>query len=74
MRRKIRAWWRYVVVPFFSRKGDQLLMWIAWRLPDRLVMWCYVRVGAYATTGENRWEGNVPDLPMMEALRRWPVT
>ena len=49
---------------------DKFLMKIAWALPKRLVMWCAVRVGAYATCGKY---GNtvVPELRFMEALDRW---
>ena len=45
-------------------------MKVAWLLPRRVVTWCYVRVGAHATTGKY---GNtiVPELSMMDALGRW---
>jgi hypothetical protein len=56
----------------FSKKKDVALRWIAWRLPHRLVMWCYIRVGANATTGEWRNE-IVPNVTMMDALGRWGV-
>ena len=56
-----------------TKLRDRALMWIAWHLPRSLVMWCYVRVGAHATTGQY---GNtvVPDLTMMDALKRWEAT
>jgi hypothetical protein len=49
---------------------DAMWMWIAHRLPRRLVYWSYIRVGVKATTGRY---GNtvVPEIEMMEALRRW---
>lgn len=49
---------------------DKFLMFIAFRLPKRLVMWCAVRVIANATTGAY---GNqiVPELSAMDALDRW---
>jgi hypothetical protein len=53
-----------------GRQGDRLLMKIAWTLPRRLVMWCYVRVGAHATTGEYS-KTVVPELSMLDALGRW---
>jgi hypothetical protein len=33
-------------------------------------MWCYVRVGAHATTGRYG-DTVVPELSMMDALQRW---
>lgn len=66
---RLRARWtsrRYEA----GKRRDAALRWIAWRLPQRLVMWCYIRVGAHATTGRY---GNtvVPELSMMDALQRW---
>ena len=53
-----------------GRKMDKFVRWIAWKLPKRLVMWCAVRVGAYATTGEYSNQ-IVPDLTFMDAMKRW---
>jgi hypothetical protein len=54
-----------------AKARDTFLRKIAWHLPRRLIMWCYIRVAAHATTGE--YSGTVvPDLTMMEALKRWP--
>jgi len=49
---------------------DEITRKIAWKLPRRLIVWCYVRVVAYATTGKY---GNtvVPELGAMEALGRY---
>ena len=45
-------------------------MWLAWKLPKRLVMWAAVRVGAHATQG--KYENQVvPDLTFLDALKRW---
>lgn len=55
-----------------ERTMDRMLMWIAWRLPKRLVMWSYIRVGAHATQGQYS-NTVVPELGMMEALGRWNV-
>ena len=49
---------------------DKLLLKIAYLFPRRLVMWCAVRVGAHATTG-NHSSQIVPELTFMDALRRW---
>ena len=52
------------------RLKDTIIRRIAWRLPNRLVMWCYMRVGAHATTGKYS-STNVVDLSMMEAIDRF---
>lgn len=67
----MRYWTRWVHVRYeIHRRAERLLLAIVWRLPRRLVMWCYIRVGVHATTGQY---GNtvVPDLTMVEALERW---
>jgi hypothetical protein len=51
---------------------DKFLMWLAFNLPKRLVMWCAVRVGAHATTGQYS-ETVVPQITFMDALGRWPA-
>lgn len=50
--------------------SERLWMWVAWHLPRKLVKWCYIRVGAHATTGEHS-SMVVPELTMMDALKRW---
>ncbi len=68
----VRYWTRWVHVKYeINKRGDALLRTIVWKLPKRLVMWGYIRVAAHATTGKY---GNtvVPELSMMEALKRWP--
>jgi hypothetical protein len=50
--------------------NEKLWMWIAWHLPRTLVMWCAMRVGAYATQG--RYGAQiVSELTFMDAMRRW---
>ena len=51
-------------------KYERLWMFLAWRLPRPLVMWCAIRLIANATQGPYSQQ-IVPDLPAMEALRRW---
>ena len=60
-------WWRYEIYKWWH---DKLPMWIAFKLPQRLVMWCAIRVGGHATTGKY---GNqvVPELYFVDALERW---
>ena len=54
----------------FEKWCEKFLMWIAWRLPKRLVMWCAVRVHAHATTGEYSHQ-IVPELTALDAAKRW---
>ena len=53
-----------------GRKSERFWMWLAWRLPKQLVMWCCVRVGAHATTGKYS-NTVVPELTVVDALKRW---
>jgi hypothetical protein len=61
---------RYDLRYELGKRFEALIRAIVWRLPRRLVMWSYIRVGAHATTGKY---GNtvVPEITMMEALKRW---
>lgn len=52
------------------RGGDDALLWIAYKLPRRLVMWCAVRVINHACVGEHEHQV-VPDLAALDALERW---
>ena len=46
------------------------MMALAWWLPRKLVMWCFIRVVANATQG--KWSSQVvPELTAMDALQRW---
>jgi len=49
---------------------DKFCRWLAGILPDRIVMWCAIQVGAYATQGKYSKQV-VPDLMFMDALKRW---
>ena len=51
-------------------RREKIWMWLAWRMPKRLVYFCGVRMGAHATTGPYSKE-EAPSLYFMEALRRW---
>lgn len=50
--------------------NDKTAHWIARHLPKRLVMWCFIVVTSYATTGEYGRQ-IVPDLTAMDALERY---
>jgi hypothetical protein len=49
---------------------EKLAMKIAWALPRRVVYWCAIRLGCNATQGPYG-DQVVPDLLMMDALKRW---
>ena len=49
---------------------EKILIWITWRLPKSLVMWCGFRIGAYATQGKYDTQ-IVPELGFMDAMKRW---
>jgi hypothetical protein len=49
---------------------EKILMFIVWRLPKSIVYWCAIRLGAYATQGQYSNQV-VPDLKLMDALKRW---
>ena len=45
-------------------------VWIAWKLPRRLIEWATIRLVAHATSGQYSNQ-IVPNLTTVEALRRW---
>lgn len=51
----------------------RIAMWLARHLPKRVVMWCALRLIAYATQGEYGYT-NVSSLTAMDALKRWETT
>lgn len=53
-----------------TRKLERFTCWIAYKLPRKLVMRCYFRVIAHATTGKYS-STVVPELTAMEAIDRW---
>jgi hypothetical protein len=70
MKDALRWIWAWHIKERARRCGEKTLRWIAWHLPRNLVKWCYVRVGAHATSGQYG-DTVVPELRMMDALRRW---
>lgn len=55
---------------YWLKPKEKALMWLVWKLPRKVVMWSYIRVGAHATTGKFS-NTIVPEITMMEALKRW---
>lgn len=53
-----------------NRKKENLIRWVAWKLPREVVKWCFYRVLAHATTG--KYSGQVvPELTWQQAADRW---
>ena len=54
----------------WEKLKDKIIIAIAWKMPRRLVTHCYARVAAHAVQG--KYSGTVvPELSMIEALKRW---
>lgn len=54
----------------YSKRREQLVRAIVWRLPHDLVYWSVIRVWAHGTRG--RWGNTHPDeLNWNQALQRW---
>ena len=49
---------------------ERMAVWIAWRLPRRVVYWAAIRLGSSAAVGEYRNQV-VPELTVLKALSRW---
>lgn len=53
-----------------ERLAERIAIWIARRLPRRVVLWAMIRVAAEATTG--RWSNESPDtLDYQKMHDRW---
>ncbi len=49
---------------------EKIWIWLAWKLPKPLVMWCSIRLLANATQGKYSNQ-EVPALLAVDALQRW---
>ena len=64
----------YIWLTWRSLKGvparDRFWLWLAYRLPRRLVFFAGIRLGEHASGAH--WPGeNLRQLPYTEAIRRW---
>jgi len=50
--------------------SERLWIWLAYRLPKRIVYWASIRLICNATVGQYSNQ-IVPDLTAVDALRRW---
>lgn len=53
-----------------SRKWENVIMYLVWKLPRKIVYWSAIRVATHATTGEYKYQV-VSELTLVEALQRW---
>jgi len=49
---------------------EKIWIWLAWRLPKRLVYWASVRLMVSASVGTHSGEP-VPDMTITDVLSRW---
>ena len=58
-------------IPYYYRiVKEKIAIWIAWKLPTYLIVWCSIRLMAHATQGE--WGNEEPgNVSIMDALKRW---
>jgi len=49
---------------------EKFWIWLAWKLPRRLVYWTAIRFGVHATMGPYSNQ-IVPELTFTDALQRW---
>lgn len=48
---------------------DQFNIWLAWKLPDQLIIWCFARLAAYASM---KYSNKTPsDISIIDALNCW---
>ena len=66
----VRGWYRYSFMYEVGRRKERFLMWLAYRLPRKLVYNSAIRLMVNATTGEYSHQV-VPELTAMDALQRW---
>lgn len=49
---------------------DKFFMWLAWKLPKRLVYMAAIRLASFATVGRYS-DTVVPELTAVDAIKRW---
>lgn len=49
---------------------EKFWIWLAWQMPNELVLWCAARLMAHATAGVFSFQ-IVPELTALDALKRW---
>ncbi len=61
-----------------SKFSEKFWMWLSFRMPKKLVYFCAIRLGAFATqgkysdsTGGKRSDIEVPELRLMDAVKSY---
>jgi len=52
---------------------DRFWLWLSFKMPQRLIYWCSIRLMSRATVGEYG-DTIVSELLAMDALKRWETT
>lgn len=55
----------------YGSKSYKYTHWVARHLPHRLVYWCAIVLAARVTSGDAPIRGPIPDIKVMEAIRRY---
>lgn len=68
--KQIIDYWNCVFTLERERTQEKITMWIAWRIPKIIAMWCFYRMVAHATTG--KWGNENPcGMTWETILDRW---
>lgn len=49
---------------------EKFYTWLSYKMPKKLVYFCAIRLGVYATVGKYETQ-IVPELYFIDALKRW---
>ncbi len=63
------SYWKIVIKGKLRMWKEAFIIWLAWRLPRRLIYWCAIRVAAEGSV-ENP-QTAMPELTAMDALHSW---
>jgi hypothetical protein len=53
-----------------QKRSERFWTFLAWKLPNKLAYWAYIRVAAHGSTGKYSTQV-VPEMLMIEGLERW---
>lgn len=62
---KIKCWYYHTFKYHYEKQRDNFNLWLAGKLPKRLVMWCFIKIHSQ--------EGNAPCECYSRLLRKWDV-
>lgn len=58
-----------MIKQWLNKKQERFYIWFAYHLPKKLVRWCFVRVGTYASFVDN--DKVIGEITIMRALDIW---